>query len=106
MTKRKTLYELAQRYIQVRERHAALAKTPEGHWVLEKSRFRADLLRTELALYKAGAALDPGALMPSLVRQTRKETLDEIEALARKRGEGLFDVLEILAIMRSNHGKT
>lgn len=100
MAKRKTLYELAQHYYAVRERHAAIAKTPATHWVADKKRFRADILRSELALYKAGAAHDPGALLPSLVMQVRTETLAELEALARKRGEGLFDVLEILAVMR------
>lgn len=106
MAKRKTLYELAQKYGEFRERLQAITDTPADHWGKDKAYFRVGMLRADATLYAEASARGDGALLPSLVTQVRAETLDELEALARKRGDGLHDVLEILATMRSRHGKT
>ena len=96
-----TLYELAQKVRRLRD--AVPAGPPSTRARAQMAYWSAcQLLYSRVC--RIGGLEVP--VCESAVFAAREEVLDELEALARKRGDGLFDVLEILTTMRSSHGKT
>lgn len=90
-----TLYELAQKVRRLRG--AVPAGPPSKRARAQKAYWSAcQLLYSRVC--RIGGLEAP--VCESAVFAAREEVLDELEALARKRGDGLFDVLEILAVMR------
>jgi hypothetical protein len=96
-----TLYELAQKVRRLRG--AVPAGPPSTRARAQKAYWSAGQLLYSRVCRIGGLEVP---VCESAVFAAREEVLDELEALARKRGDGLFDVLEILTTMRSSHGKT
>lgn len=90
-----TLYELAQKVRRLRD--AVPAGPPSKRARAQKAYWSAGQLLYSRVCRIGGLEVP---VCESAVFAAREEVLDELEALARKRGDGLFDVLEILAVMR------
>ncbi len=90
-----TLYELAQKVRRLRG--AVPAGPPSKRARAQKAYWSAGQLLYSRVCRIGGLEVP---VCESAVFAAREEVLDELEALARKRGDGLFDVLEILAVMR------